>query len=92
MRQHAPLGQGVPELVDQVELGELGAGHPAHLVGVVPGGARRPQKARVMAVIDTSGSVSAEALKHIADGGSIVFISSIAALRTGSRAVAKKSV
>lgn len=29
-----------------------------------------------------------EALKHVADGGSIVFISSIAALRTGSRLIA----
>jgi predicted metal-dependent peptidase len=38
-----------------------------HLVGVVPGGARRPQKARVMAVIDTSGSVPPEALTQIAD-------------------------
>lgn len=37
-----------------------------HLVGVVPGGARRPGKPRVMVVIDTSGSMTREQLEQIA--------------------------
>ncbi|MFO0675300.1 MAG: VWA-like domain-containing protein [Polyangiaceae bacterium] len=36
-----------------------------HLVGIVPGGTRRPEKARVMAVIDTSGSMTRELLAKI---------------------------
>lgn len=35
------------------------------LLGIVPGQLRRPQRARVMAVIDTSGSISLELLKQI---------------------------
>jgi len=36
-----------------------------HLVGIVPGTIHRPAKARVMAVVDTSGSISTAALEQI---------------------------
>jgi predicted metal-dependent peptidase len=36
-----------------------------HLVGIIPGMVHRPTKARVMAVVDTSGSIGTDALEQI---------------------------